>query len=220
VFHPSYPASLRNREEVLASGVAAAFNARLTVDSEGIADAASRAARLSRGQKLRGGSPRTEMLGLFPVGLVAHSHAWVAPKSQPDDNVSTALQTAASKAMHPRELLDYTCVSDLGLWYTLRMPYEPDIGPAGHVVTVRALTAEVHLEVGFSRLAALLSRLYRRLSYRDASLVPLAEGFHLTDSEGGGSGPSRSWPLDQVFSEHVRSGLVSRRNPEWQLPLE
>src|SRR5579871_849152 len=42
VLHPSYPARLARREEILSGGVAAAFNVRLTLDAAGISDGVER----------------------------------------------------------------------------------------------------------------------------------------------------------------------------------
>ncbi|WP_420802566.1 DUF6602 domain-containing protein [Streptomyces cavernae] len=73
IFQPSYPQALRVREEVLASGVAAAFSVKLTLNKDGIRDGFDRVARIRRGIKPRIGSPREEISSPFPVGLLAHS---------------------------------------------------------------------------------------------------------------------------------------------------
>jgi hypothetical protein len=67
IFSPGYPKALRNKEEVIAGGVAAAFSVRLTLDADGIRDATSRAAEIRRHIKPRYGTIRGELLGPFPV---------------------------------------------------------------------------------------------------------------------------------------------------------
>jgi hypothetical protein len=72
VLNPSYPERLHSREEMLAGGVAAAFSLKLTADAQGIRDAVERAVALRRALQPRMGTPRDEMIGPFPVGLLAH----------------------------------------------------------------------------------------------------------------------------------------------------
>jgi uncharacterized protein DUF6602 len=53
IYSPGYPKGFRGREEVLAGGVAAAFNVRLTLDAEGVRDGVERAAEMRRYLKPR-----------------------------------------------------------------------------------------------------------------------------------------------------------------------
>lgn len=91
ILNPGYPKELRGDARIMAGGVAAAFSIRLTLDADGIDDAFKRAVKLRRGLKKRYGSPRSEMLGVFPVGMLAHSHAWKRPNSTPLENISRRL---------------------------------------------------------------------------------------------------------------------------------
>lgn len=127
VFRPSYPKPLRAREEVMAGGVAAAFSVKLTLNAEGLRDAYERAFRIKSQLKPRIGTPRTELVGPFPYGLLAHSHTWKASASTPVENVTrTALAAQDTVGIStPRESLDYICVADLGTWCEMRIPYIP-----------------------------------------------------------------------------------------------
>jgi hypothetical protein len=87
IFNPGFPRRLRSREDVLAGGVAAAFSVKLTLDPAGLRDACERAARLRRATKTGHGSPRTELLGAFAVGVLAHAHTWTRPRSTPRENL-------------------------------------------------------------------------------------------------------------------------------------
>lgn len=126
IFNRGYPVALRQREEILAGGVAAAFSAKLTLDAAGLRDGVERAARLRRHLEVRSTSAREEILAPFPVGLIAHSHIWKSPGSKPIDNISEALiRWDEEHAKHPRETIDLVCVADLATWSTARMPYFP-----------------------------------------------------------------------------------------------
>ncbi len=57
VCNPAYPRRLRQREEVLAGGVAAAFSVKLTLDASGLRDAVLRGMRLRRRQNPASGRP-------------------------------------------------------------------------------------------------------------------------------------------------------------------
>ena len=62
IFQPSYPERLRDREEILVSGVAAAFSVKLTLDRAGISEAIQQAAMVRRGTKIRSYSVVDEVL--------------------------------------------------------------------------------------------------------------------------------------------------------------
>jgi hypothetical protein len=111
---------------VLAGGVAAAFSVKLTLDAAGIKDGIRRAALLRRSTKKRYGTARTELLGPFAVGLLAHSHDWNRPGSAPLENISNAAwDLDHAEVTHPRESLDILCVADLNTWTRTRAPWMP-----------------------------------------------------------------------------------------------
>jgi hypothetical protein len=91
VFNAGYPERLRNREEVLVGGVAAAFSVKLTLDAAGLRDGVERAARLRRGIAQRHGTVRQELTSSLVVGLLAHSHSWSRPDSVVARHVAASL---------------------------------------------------------------------------------------------------------------------------------
>jgi hypothetical protein len=182
IVSPGYPKELRGDARIMAGGVAAAFSARLTLDADGIDDSFKRAVKLRRGLKKRYGSPRSEMLGAFPVGMLAHSHEWKRPNSTPFENVSKKLALLdQSEVLHPRETLDLLCVADLGTWAMLRAPYLPPQATAlmpgatdlhkreGCAQTSMAAPnpAETEWPVG-----SLVAHLLGWLSYNDSTIRP------------------------------------------------
>lgn len=228
VLSPGYPRAIRGKEEVMAGGVAAAFSARLTVDAEGIADGLDRAVRLRRGLLRRDGSPLSEMVGAFPVGLLAHGHDWTAPGSNPAANVANALELGHTRLSHPREMLDYACIANLGTWCTMRAPFLPPqalTNNPGATPEMRAggaalvATVATDPEKSPSPVGVLVATLYQRLAYADHALRGVADGFRLTDTLGEGSGAQHLWGLDAVFSKYVCEGLADgrmRSRLEWE----
>ncbi len=220
VLHPSYPVPFRTREEILAGGVAAAFSVKLTLDASGIRDGVRRAIALRRALKPRYGTPREEITAPFPVGLLAHSHSWKAPDSEPRKNIAERLWSLEHELVrHPRESLDYLCVADLGLRSSFRVPYMPPDAvqynaaatPAQRVHgAAYAAISQTEPSETFTAVASLITHLLVRLSYLDPSLRPLADNLRLTGTLGSESGPTRVWDLDSVFSDTVRAQLPFR----------
>ncbi|MDX6227027.1 MAG: hypothetical protein QOI76_417 [Frankiales bacterium] len=219
VFNPGYPARLREREEVLAGGVAAAFSVKLTLDAAGLRDAVSRGARLRRAAKPRYGSPRGEALGAFAFGLLAHSHSWRHPGSTPRENLVQSLwQLDHDYCIHPRETLDLLCIADLTTVTTLRASYLPALmsqAPPGVDVsegTVMTVMSMADEEKTPGPVAVLIAALLVRLAYADPTVKPFADGLRLTDTLGSASGHGRYFPVRDVYSEQVLDKLPTHGN--------
>jgi hypothetical protein len=204
VFNPGYPKRLRRRVDVLAGGVAAAFSVKLTLNADGIRDGVKQAAALRRATKVRSGTARSEILGPFAVGLLAHSHDWTRT---PEDTITDrARELDLSEARHPRESLDFLCVADLSTWTRSRIPYLPpstelpsDVLSAPLADACERPTATPEQKAaGYSMtafgrterkrspapVAVFIAFLIARLSYSDPTLKPFADGLRLTDTVG------------------------------------
>lgn len=86
VLQPSYPPALRDKKIYLASGVAAAFECKLTLRPKHVADAVRTSAGLRRLLPERTGSPYRELHAPLVFGLLAHSiagraSAWTLPRT-------------------------------------------------------------------------------------------------------------------------------------------
>jgi hypothetical protein len=238
IFDPAYPVALRSREEVLAAGVAAAFSVKLTLDAAGLREAAETAAELQRMMRPRSESARSELLGMFPFGVLAHSHTWKAPGSQPVQDVRDTMWSLDEElAATPREMLDMICVADLGTWRRMFVTYlGPSVTASHPQATERqraegvTMTALVD-SAGYERedgqrlapppaVAVFLTALLQRLGHTDRALAPLARALEITGTSGEGSGLQRLWDLEQVYSDDVRRLLPSRirhGDPDWGL---
>ena len=211
IYGPGYPEALRGKEEVIAGGVAAAFSVRLTLDADGIRDATQRSVEIRRHIKSRYGTIRGELLGPFPVGLLAHSHVWQGAGSTPSENVTAAATKHETELVrHPRESLDLICVADLGTWALSRSPFvDMGEGPKTYAARIAA-----HPELSPAPVASCVNHLLRSLSYTDPTLWPMIAGLQALEMLAIGGGVPRVWDLDAVFSEEVRNQLPMRLDQE------
>lgn len=226
LFRPDYPARLREREVVLALGVAAAFSVKLTLKADGITEAVQAARSLADRIKSGEGTPRHQLMTPFPYALLAHSHDWRKASSTPAKNVDRIIEEAEKGHLeHPRQHLDALCVADLGAWtrgYSSRMPALIPQGHSQESFEYGYVNAPFMRHMGEkpSPIAVLLTWLYSRLAQDDPALQPLAQGFgRLLPSNAGGV--SRQWELREVYSEDVFRRLVSMQydptHADWQI---
>lgn len=219
IFNPGYPQRLREREEILGAGIAAAFSVKLTLDAEGIRDGVDRAARLRKAMKVREGSARSELLEPFAVGLLAHSHVWQRPDSKPLVNITRTCQELDRElVVHPRECLDYLCVADLATWTRMRMPWLNLPAESDQTPECVCLTSLMMALSPPAPVAVLLAHLYERLAYSDPGLRPFADGFSLSQSHSATGDTVREWNPADVFSGDVVNELPTHpvEWPDWQ----
>lgn len=235
VLHPAYPKHLLDKKLYLASGVAAAFEVKITLRSEHIRKTADNAVGIRRLLPIRTGTPYRELHSPMLYGLLAHSHSWEDANSKPVPNIDKRLLKADEHAVtHPREMLDVLCVADLATWNAVRTPWfgpenvvDWDTGPADWFgASGAALTGYMchsHEWTGqpksFTPIGTTVAFLWRQLAWEDTTLRPLADYFNFVLA-GAAVGNMRRWPLD-VYSEGVRDTLrhkspkLSPRNTEW-----
>lgn len=216
VFHPSYPADLRLKDEVLAGGVAAAFNVKRTIGRSQIFEACEEARLLRRSLKIRKATLRHELVPPILYGLLAESHEWKSPQSKPSDNVENSLAEFDMNLDSPREGLDLLCVADLACWrrmvVVLPMRLQdahPDMD-AGLRLGSRVGSGMINSDEPSSELIPTLSPLTRfvgalwsKLALNDPTLEPIAGGFRATEPALRGRAGLRNWKLADVVSDDV-----------------
>lgn len=117
-----YPKALLKEKEFLSAGVVAAFECKLTLDSEGIQQAVKNASLIQRNFfPKRSGTLFKDLNNRFIYGLLAHSHDWKKSRSKPINNINKSLKKNSEKfAIHPCEIIDLVCVSDLATWMVVK----------------------------------------------------------------------------------------------------
>lgn len=219
VLKPSYPRKLLEKKMWMAGGVAAAFECKTTLTAKHVRDSIERCARFKALIQPRQGSPRREINSPLIYGILAHSHSWKNPGSEPLSNVRAALDDEL-KIDRPSDLIDVMCVADLGSWsrvFTAR--YDSSWLPAEEAaafhaalgsswgVTTAMMCAPASQGGAFKPIGALLSDLTRRLAWEDHSVRDIADYYRMTNLSGSGQGTMRFWP-PTIYSEETRARVA------------
>ena len=220
IFHPHYPAKLRKRHHVLASGVVAAFSSRRTVGRNDIKDAYEEAITLRRGMKIREGTQQAHLIPPVFFGLLGESHDWKAPGSTPKENIKSITEEFDRDLVSaPREGLDFLCIADLGTWgrvttvLTERFLLEnPHIAPFMGLATATSGRESVVLSgmrhdykhENLSPLTNFIGLLWNKLALNDFSLKPIADGLRVTETtDTTGSFGMRSYKFADVTTPQI-----------------
>jgi hypothetical protein len=182
VFHPAYPEALRKRNQIIISGVVAAFSVKLTLDRAGIAEAIRDAAVLRRGIKVEEGKKVGELLSPLVFGVLAHSQKNFG--NDPDQAIDLLLLESSAEVIAPRQSLDLVCVADLNCWrrhVVVDIPYPP-----GHPFhrpdpSEQPMYLQSFVSMGLGPrltypVAALIGGLWGLFAQRDPSLKTITRG--------------------------------------------
>ncbi|MBI3216496.1 MAG: hypothetical protein HYZ38_22000 [Mycobacterium sp.] len=232
VFYPHYPAKLRKKNYVLASGVAAAFSVRRTVGRKDIEDAYKEALLLRRGMRIREGTLQAHLIPPVFFGLLGESHEWKAPASTPEDNIKAITgEFDRDLVGSPREGLDLICIADLGTWsrtvsilpaaflkrQTAAVPkFSIFTNSYGTDSLVMSGMLHDYEQQNLSPLTSLIGALWDKLASNDPSLKPLANGLRITktmDARGSfdmGSGP---YKLAEIATPKIDSQYRNHTEP-------
>ncbi|QXW03990.1 DUF6602 domain-containing protein [Rhodococcus globerulus] len=221
VFHPSYPQALRDRTTVLASGVAAAFSTKRTLDRAGLLEAAEAARLLRRGMKVRSSTLRSEVVPPVFYGVLAHAHAWKSDAKVVEDKISEILiDTDVDSG--PRLGLDLVCVANLNCWDRVTMTFTKTMARNAKAAGIEIRPA---VKSGLVRsaplgdgsdgdqmppISVLIAALLGKLALNDPSINPIADGLRVTGTSGSGSGRLLEYPLHVALSAEVASRLEDR----------
>jgi hypothetical protein len=204
VLKPAYPTRLLRKKLYLASGVAAAFECKMTLKSRHLTKAAVTAATVQQLAGGRDGSPYRELMGSPVCGVLAHGHAWHGAQSKPRGNIERALWAINTGAARPVDLPDLICVANLGCWnLAVITDSHHELDEADRLVeSDDALVQTMYLSwVETSGLpapnpvAAAVTLLLGRLGWEDVNIRPLADYFRFADLTGQGQGRMRAWVL-------------------------
>lgn len=221
VLSPSYPRALLDKKQYLAGGVVAAFECKTSLKAGHVEKSVDTAARVRELLPKRTGTPYRELHSPIIYGLLAHSHSWKAPESQPLVNIENKLlESDKSRIQYPREMLDLVCVADLATWAGVRFSVQVsrqrgeialNIGTGylvHHAQDVEHEGVTIEQAEGFTPIGTMLTDLLQRLAWEHPEMRQLAQYFVVTGIQGSGHGTSRSWPLD-LYSDEVGSRVAA-----------
>ncbi len=249
ILSPSYPKNLLGKKEYLEGGVVAAFECRLTLRPGDIKEVFEHAKQIHGMCHARTGTPYQEANGRIVFGLLAHSHDWKKPQSQPIENVREHIRAAEQIAEKPREFPDILAIADLGTWAATKMMFPPwslrpeladahrarygafdytaGVIEAGYIEYSSA-TQHVPADQGaVTPIGALVVQLLERLAWDEPSLRYLAEYFVLANVTGSGRGHMRIWRMDSCLSPQTLTTVLRGQMPmpshsrwnEWGIKL-
>lgn len=243
VLKPSYPPALRNKKVYLAGGVAAAFECKTTLKKHHLRDAVATAVRLqeiadpeatpSRGEA----NPFRELHSPIAYGLLAHSHSWASVESG-RALITDVLTESVWDSSHPREVLDLTCVADLGFWRVTKWPYRgPALGggwwdndgnretyPHGYAscgfmgpLPPSDPFSQATRDFAEIPVAQLCVYLTTRLAREDSSMRPIAEYFRKVGMQGISVGMTRPFSVRTVYSPGVQEIFNAEHSVDWKM---
>lgn len=167
VLKPGYPIALQKHKTWLADGVAAVFECKNTLTAKDVRTAFEQSAKFKRlVAPYSHTSPFRDLHSPLTFGLLAHSHSWNRPKSEPRRNIENAMHNAANCIYSPKMVPDILCVSDLALWSNLRSATVDDTDPNNPTLEV-ATNLFRSCEETVPPISSLVTLLFARLSYDD-----------------------------------------------------
>jgi len=210
ILSPYYPPILLNKKEYLSSGVIAAFECKLTLEAKHLRTAVKTKEQLKNIVEVDTTWNHTPFGCLFsPIcyGILAHSHSWNGPDSDPVSNVNNNIITGLKEInlTHPHDMIDFICVADLATWSVAKILNYPEYTPndnssiddtektfntynsifVGLGIYQKANTSGKDKEL-FTPLGVLLKKLIIRMAYIDSSFQQIARYFNETKLEGMG----------------------------------
>lgn len=215
VLKPSYPKYLLSKKLYLSSGVAAAFECKVTLRAADIRKTMDNCFQIQSLIEPRRGTPYKELYSPIFYGLLAHSHSWKSGVLQASGKLYEKLYEADLKYIkHPRHMLDLLCVANLGTWGSWK--YFND--PLKLDNPVRTLYSwRTYLDNSETTrptpIGDMITRLLERFAWEDQSIREIAQYFlsvrGLASNTGGGFG--RDWP-NTVFSDPTREKVEAGFN--------
>lgn len=226
VLRPGYPSRLLSKKLYMAGGVAAAFECKNTLRPEHLVSAFAAAARIEALTQTVTDTPFAQIGPAIPYGLLAHSHDWQRPGSDPLGNVDRILQAQLDVMGRLAHAPVVVCIADTGCWDILRWTYNgPGITswegtrdlyglPEAPSASVMYMRHTDDLEFGAAppnAIAAMIAYLVSRLAHTDSGLRPLSQYFHAAGLSGSGRAVAMTTRLAaETYSPEVLADLPRR----------
>ncbi|NMO56060.1 hypothetical protein HH310_33380 [Actinoplanes sp. TBRC 11911] len=229
VLRPGYPKKLLDKKLYVTSGVAAAFECKLTLTAAHVKEATQTAAEIARMCAPRTGTPFRELISPIVYGVLAHSHVWASAQSAVEKINEYVTGGGRDCAAHAREFIDLVCVADTCIeWKSVQFGRLTNL-PDGSPDQLLCLVGNDFACTGSPAIGPLLAYLLIRLGWEDPHVRPFAEYFRLARmlprSFGGAASldPTGLSP-DTEAAARQRSGALFEDRPwawdEWAFSLE
>lgn len=223
ILHPHYPKALLDKKLLLAGGVSAAFECKITLRAEHITKFFKNAATIGKHLPERVGTPFRELQSSIIYGLLAHSHCWKKKRSDPIKNIENSIRKNNYDIIkHPREMPDILCVADLATWFSTKIPLWPKENRPGVISTT--YMNDLGTQNGSNKttpIGTLLTHILRKLAWENPALRDLADHFFHSGVGGLGPGEARDWDSSIYSTETINvlltRGLNDKLWDEWSI---
>jgi hypothetical protein len=221
VLYPFYPKHLLDKKLYLTAGVAAAFECKNTLKAAHIEKSVKNSVEIRNLVNEKQGTYKDEMHSQIIYGLLAHSHSWRKPNSRPLEVIEKRLiESDVTYVKHPRECIDFVCVSDLAVWSSYKQPMTMQLfehdgnisygwipGPqTGFGKSHKGMFKEGSGPyVNFTPIGAFLSKLLKKLALNDSRLSKFS--WYFGQAMGGGVELKwRKWS-ESILSKEAQTDL-------------
>ncbi len=228
ILKESYPEKLTEINHYIDAGVVAAFECKLTLKANHIKEAIEKSKIIKELYEPRRGTPYKELHAPIIYGLLAHSHTWKNPGSDPINNVNAHIQENDLAIIeHPRQCIDIVCIADLitctsvkwsigGLSSTQENRYK--ILETGYIIRNSQNNQR-------SPIGNFISSLCSRLAWEKPELEDIRKYYWFSGVTGGGGSIERLWNITDVYIpetiQDIKNGKLVKANMlkglnEWQ----
>lgn len=204
ILRPDYPAALRDEATILASGVLAAFESKLTFKLKHMEEVLQSKKQL---MEVAGTEPTTieeALRGSFPLLLLAHScEDSAAFKNGIQEAITDKHLELSQSIQDPRHETDGLLIADKAFFSTSRAALTPRIQNGAVVDSLPMSSFMVHSNgknLPGTPILRFLMWLQKRASEKTSPLDSLTEAF----GDSSQNGYMRYWPID-IYPEYLQS---------------
>lgn len=200
VFNPNYPRHLRDRSEILVSGVVAAFSVKGQLTKPLLSTAVTEASTLRRGISQVDGHIVGELVSPLLFGVLASTYK-SSTKESAEFEILDVLESASGASTHPRENIDLVCVADLDCWFRLLQVSRQSSTASHHYFDLWMCSTDDNDDDFYHPVAALIAALWAKLAARDRALSAISEQFRSSRTAGSYGGVGFGRPFQPLISE-------------------
>lgn len=213
ILRPEYPKHLLSENYVMAGGVLAAFECKLTLRSGHMKEFYDKSVSYKSVSEAQTGHTFHELQRPYLTGLLAHKNAWGGGDEAIEIIEGQIRSCDYEQIPHPALMPDLICIADLATWSVQKHVHGPGY-PMGneHSSDPSVITGYGRHHKAIRQLTpvgALISSLWTKLSYEQPAMAPIAHYFREADATGVMPFMPRSWSKG-VFSTALLKEMEAR----------
>lgn len=208
ILQPEYPKNFLSEKLYFAGGVIAAFECKVTLKAKHIEEFFKNSIEIKKHISEEKGTLQKELQTNIIYGLLAHSHYWKNPNSDPIESLKRKIEfEEGSQIKHPIYSPDIICVADLACFSATKIIHLDSLYNSQAEISVSQLKLVIsagymeyskrktNQKVGFTPIGSLISLLFFKLSYNYPSLRTLSSYFESVLLSVSSEGTLKDWDL-------------------------